>query len=164
MPAMNTSLSTRKVLIMEWVHGDRLRTAYTSAAAPGVSSSGDDLRLVEIGVRCSLEQMLEEGFYHAGEAGEVAGGGLVSAVRVPHIRSAWLAVWFHHHAVPWLAGSVVPVGPVTPPCIQTTAWPCPACRPPPRQSAAHAGREAGLPGLRHVWAGEPGKGGFGSAC
>jgi hypothetical protein len=26
----------------------------------------EDLRLVEVGVRCSLEQMLEEGFYHAG--------------------------------------------------------------------------------------------------
>ena len=29
-------------------------------------STDDDLRLVEVGVRCSLEQMLEEGFYHAG--------------------------------------------------------------------------------------------------
>eukprot|EP00955_Chlamydomonas_euryale_P020880 221331-Chlamydomonas_euryale.AAC.1 len=27
--------------------------------------SADDLSLVEIGVRCSLEQMLDEGFYHA---------------------------------------------------------------------------------------------------
>ncbi len=38
------------------------------AQAPygGAASSSDDLRLVEVGVRCSLEQMLEEGFYHAG--------------------------------------------------------------------------------------------------
>jgi hypothetical protein len=34
---------------------------------PGAAQVQEDLRLVEIGVRCSLEQMLEEGFYHAGE-------------------------------------------------------------------------------------------------
>lgn len=76
-----------QVLVMEWVEGERLRTAYSAAAeasalasadplpggaaraGPGPffppSSSEDDLRLVEVGVRCSLEQMLEEGFYHA---------------------------------------------------------------------------------------------------
>ncbi|KAL4451900.1 hypothetical protein ABPG75_007562 [Micractinium tetrahymenae] len=88
-PRMHTELCTRKVLVMEWVDGERLRTAYSAAveasvlasadvppggaARPGPgpafasssSSSSDDLRLVEVGVRCSLEQMLEEGFYHA---------------------------------------------------------------------------------------------------
>ncbi|GAB4819247.1 hypothetical protein N2152v2_006293 [Parachlorella kessleri] len=68
-PEMNLELTTRKVLVMEWVDGERLRTAYTAAAAPtggtGARGSNDDLRLVEVGVRCSLEQMLEEGFYHA---------------------------------------------------------------------------------------------------
>ncbi|PRW57519.1 putative aarF domain-containing kinase chloroplastic [Chlorella sorokiniana] len=78
-PRMHTELCTRKVLVMEWVDGERLRTAYSAArdatvatidvpGAPlsgGASSSNDDLRLVEVGVRCSLEQMLEEGFYHA---------------------------------------------------------------------------------------------------
>ena len=39
------------------------------------SGSKDDLRLVEIGVRCSLEQMLEEGFYHAGGWPAVRGAG-----------------------------------------------------------------------------------------
>ncbi len=29
------------------------------------AGAADDLRLVEVGVQCSLEQMLEEGFYHA---------------------------------------------------------------------------------------------------
>jgi predicted unusual protein kinase regulating ubiquinone biosynthesis (AarF/ABC1/UbiB family) len=80
---MHMALCTRKVLVMEWVEGERLRTAYSAAAeasAGGPSSSGtegrsDDLRLVEVGVRCSLEQMLEEGFYHAGERGWVGGGG-----------------------------------------------------------------------------------------
>ncbi|KAI7842632.1 hypothetical protein COHA_003736 [Chlorella ohadii] len=77
-PRMHTELCTRKVLVMEWVDGERLRTAYSAArdasvatidvpGAPygGAASSSDDLRLVEVGVRCSLEQMLEEGFYHA---------------------------------------------------------------------------------------------------
>eukprot|EP00887_Chlorella_sp_A99_P007885 scaffold20.g7885.t1 len=64
-PAMDTRLTTRKVLVMEWVHGERLRTAFTAASAAAAASSSDDLRLVEVGVRCSLEQMLEEGFYHA---------------------------------------------------------------------------------------------------
>lgn len=65
-----------QVLVMEWVEGERLRTAYSAAAEasalastdlPGgaaragprsslPSSSADDLRLVEVGVRCSLEQ------------------------------------------------------------------------------------------------------------
>ncbi|KFM24855.1 putative aarF domain-containing protein kinase, chloroplastic [Auxenochlorella protothecoides] len=31
----------------------------------GGAASSDDLRLVDIGVRCSLEQMLEQGYYHA---------------------------------------------------------------------------------------------------
>jgi hypothetical protein len=88
-----------QVLTMEWIDGERLRTAGTSAAersaaTPGVGSSGtstsaagggssfassssssssvvrdprrlEDLAMVEVGVRCSLEHMLEEGFYHA---------------------------------------------------------------------------------------------------
>ncbi|KAL4853347.1 putative aarF domain-containing protein kinase [Chlorella vulgaris] len=74
-PRMHAAMCTRKVLVMEWVEGERLRTAY-SAAREGVAGGGqaaigvpggtsDDLRLVEVGVRCSLEQMLEDGFYHA---------------------------------------------------------------------------------------------------
>eukprot|EP00198_Chlamydomonas_reinhardtii_P004341 XP_001693677.1 predicted protein [Chlamydomonas reinhardtii] len=78
-------ISVVNILTMEWIDGERLRTAGTSAAergATGAPSSTrtfsapasaaaldarrlEDLALVEVGVRCSLEQMLEEGFYHA---------------------------------------------------------------------------------------------------
>lgn len=97
-PHMYTELTTPRVLVMEWIDGDRLRTASqqapaaaaaaaspVAAAAAGSSRLGlsaaevaNDLRLVEIGVRCSLEQMLEEGFYHAGRCGE--GALLITAV------------------------------------------------------------------------------------
>lgn len=93
-PKMYTGWTTSRVLVMEWIEGERLRSASRQAPAAGVaataaaaatagsSSSGaqvvmrqqltqqqhsspeqvaEDLRLVEIGVRCSLEQMLEEG-------------------------------------------------------------------------------------------------------
>lgn len=92
-PKMYTEWTTARVLVMEWIEGERLRSASkqapaaaaaVAAAATGSSGSGsaaqvamrqqliqqqrsspeqvaEDLRLVEIGVRCSLEQMLEEG-------------------------------------------------------------------------------------------------------
>lgn len=101
-PKMYTEWTTSRVLVMEWIEGERLRSAskqapavaatggaaapaaVTPVASSGVSSSAvsskaavrrqlvqqhhsspeqvaEDLRLVEIGVRCSLEQMLEEG-------------------------------------------------------------------------------------------------------
>lgn len=84
-PAMRRELTTKKVLVMEWIEGERLRSAYaaasdkrredsssSSAANDGAANSGytkaaalEDLKMVEIGVVCSLEQMLEVGFYHA---------------------------------------------------------------------------------------------------
>lgn len=45
-----------RVLIMEWVEGQRLSDG-------GVTS--EDLRMVEVGVYCSLSQLLDSGFYHA---------------------------------------------------------------------------------------------------
>ena len=36
-----------------------------AALAAGIPGGQGDLELVEVGVRCSLEQMLEEGFYHS---------------------------------------------------------------------------------------------------
>ncbi|GAB2209495.1 hypothetical protein Droror1_Dr00026713, partial [Drosera rotundifolia] len=51
-PHMYIKKSTSKVLVMEWVEGGRL-------------SEVNDLRLVEVGVYCSLNQLLEYGFYHA---------------------------------------------------------------------------------------------------
>lgn len=76
-PGMVTDLTTARVLVMEWVDGDRLRTAY-SAVGGGADDDGafpsfrqappsgseDDIRLVEIGVKCSLEQLLEFGYFH----------------------------------------------------------------------------------------------------
>ena len=47
-------LTTRRVLVMEWVDGVRLRSAATGSALP---RGREDLRLVEIGVHCSLEQV-----------------------------------------------------------------------------------------------------------
>ena len=44
---------------MEWVDGTRLKS---SAQGGG---GREELQMVEIGVRCSLEQMLEEGYYHS---------------------------------------------------------------------------------------------------
>ncbi|GIL84429.1 hypothetical protein Vretimale_15898 [Volvox reticuliferus] len=89
-PYIYDEYTTAKILTMEWIEGERLRTAGSSiserdpasskVSATRSDSSGssrgnvgpltdpqrlEDLALVEVGVRCSLEQMLEEGFYHA---------------------------------------------------------------------------------------------------
>lgn len=61
-PEMYFDLTTSKVLVMEWVDGQKLRTG---TAAKEILTTKEDLRLVDVGIRCSLEQMLEEGFYHA---------------------------------------------------------------------------------------------------
>lgn len=81
-PHMYTDLTTPRALVMEWVDGVRLRTAASAARdsgragtppaageALGDANGGgvpytkeqaqDALRLVEVGVQCSLEQMLE---------------------------------------------------------------------------------------------------------
>ncbi|GLI66135.1 hypothetical protein VaNZ11_009866 [Volvox africanus] len=84
-PYIYDEYTTAKILTMEWIEGERLRTAGSSVserAPPSNNASAtrssrasigplsdsqrlEDLALVEVGVRCSLEQMLEEGFYHA---------------------------------------------------------------------------------------------------
>ncbi|KAL6984236.1 hypothetical protein U1Q18_017613 [Sarracenia purpurea var. burkii] len=51
-PEMYAEQTTRRVLIMQWVEGKRL-------------SEVKDLYLVEVGVYCSFNQLLECGFYHA---------------------------------------------------------------------------------------------------
>ena len=84
-PDMVRDLTTSRVLVMEWVDGERLRTAYSAVSGtssssttdssgassfnslpppPPPSGSEDDIRLVEIGVKCSLEQLLEYGYFH----------------------------------------------------------------------------------------------------
>uniref|UniRef100_A0A6N2L2K4 Protein kinase domain-containing protein n=1 Tax=Salix viminalis TaxID=40686 RepID=A0A6N2L2K4_SALVM len=51
-PNMYVENTTRRVLVMEWVEGKKL-------------SEVKDLYLVEVGVYCSFNQLLEYGFYHA---------------------------------------------------------------------------------------------------
>ncbi|ERM94356.1 hypothetical protein AMTRI_Chr04g252440 [Amborella trichopoda] len=51
-PEMYLDLTSRHVLIMEWVEGKKLAEV-------------KDLHLVEVGVYCSLTQLLDYGFYHA---------------------------------------------------------------------------------------------------
>ncbi|XP_066349649.1 uncharacterized aarF domain-containing protein kinase At1g71810, chloroplastic-like isoform X2 [Miscanthus floridulus] len=51
-PEMYLEQTRRRVLIMEWIEGEKL-------------SEVRDQYLVEIGVYCSLSQLLEYGFYHA---------------------------------------------------------------------------------------------------
>ncbi|KAL2335002.1 hypothetical protein Fmac_016215 [Flemingia macrophylla] len=51
-PLMYMEYTTRKVLVMEWIEGEKL-------------SEVKDLYLIEVGVYCSFNQLLECGFYHA---------------------------------------------------------------------------------------------------
>ena len=61
-PKIYSDLTTRKVLVMEWVDGFRL-TDSASLAQYGLDRS----KLVDTLVQCSLRQILENGFFHAGE-------------------------------------------------------------------------------------------------
>ncbi|CAG9466453.1 unnamed protein product [Pedinophyceae sp. YPF-701] len=58
-PHMYPELTSRRVLVMEWVNGTKLRSA------PGERGRAEDLALVEVGVQLSLEQVVDRGFYHA---------------------------------------------------------------------------------------------------
>ncbi|KAK7271001.1 hypothetical protein RJT34_26571 [Clitoria ternatea] len=51
-PLMYLEYTTRKILVMEWIEGEKL-------------SEVKDLYLIEVGVYCSFNQLLECGFYHA---------------------------------------------------------------------------------------------------
>ncbi|KAL6269431.1 hypothetical protein ACE6H2_026342 [Prunus campanulata] len=51
-PEMYLDYTTRRVLVMEWVEGQKL-------------SEVNDLYMVEVGTYCSFNQLLECGFYHA---------------------------------------------------------------------------------------------------
>ena len=54
---MLLELTTPRVLIMEWVEGKRLRRAGRNGEGPSREELQADLKLVEIGVQCSLEQV-----------------------------------------------------------------------------------------------------------
>ena len=56
-PEMLLEMTTPRVLIMEWIEGRRLRRAGKDGFGPTQAELQDDLKLVEIGVQCSLEQV-----------------------------------------------------------------------------------------------------------
>lgn len=59
-PKIYWEYTNRRVLTMEWINGLKL-TQVNEIAALGV----DARYLVEVGVQCSLRQLLEHGFFHA---------------------------------------------------------------------------------------------------
>ena len=59
-PAIHREATSRRVLTMEWIDGVKL-TNLDAVRSMGVDP--DDM--VEVGVNCSLQQLLEHGFFHA---------------------------------------------------------------------------------------------------
>jgi predicted unusual protein kinase regulating ubiquinone biosynthesis (AarF/ABC1/UbiB family) len=59
-PHIYEEYTARRVLTMEWIEGTKL-TQIDSLARQGI----DATRLIEVGVQCSLRQLLEHGFFHA---------------------------------------------------------------------------------------------------
>jgi predicted unusual protein kinase regulating ubiquinone biosynthesis (AarF/ABC1/UbiB family) len=59
-PKVYSDLTTRKVLVMEWVDGFRLTDSASLA-----KYDLDTKKLVDTLVQCSLQQILENGFFHA---------------------------------------------------------------------------------------------------
>lgn len=59
-PKIYWDYTGRRVLTMEWINGTKL-TKIKEIQAQGI----DATHLVEVGVQCSLQQLLEHGFFHA---------------------------------------------------------------------------------------------------
>jgi aarF domain-containing kinase len=59
-PTIHWSATSSRVLTMDWVDGVKL-----SDAAGIAARGGDVVRLVGVGIRCSLRQLLESGYFHA---------------------------------------------------------------------------------------------------
>ena len=59
-PKIYKELTSRRVLTMEWIEGTKL-TNLDDVQKLGI----DPDEMIEIGVQCSLEQLLEHGFFHA---------------------------------------------------------------------------------------------------
>jgi predicted unusual protein kinase regulating ubiquinone biosynthesis (AarF/ABC1/UbiB family) len=59
-PSIYWKYTGRRVLTMEWITGTKL-TNLEAVAAQGLNAT----YLVEVGVQCSLRQLLEHGFFHA---------------------------------------------------------------------------------------------------
>ncbi|MEH2449162.1 MAG: AarF/ABC1/UbiB kinase family protein [Nostoc sp.] len=59
-PQIYWEYTNRRVLTMEWINGTKL------TQTKEISAQGIDARyLIEVGVQCSLRQLLEHGFFHA---------------------------------------------------------------------------------------------------
>ncbi|MBD2358065.1 AarF/ABC1/UbiB kinase family protein [Tolypothrix sp. FACHB-123] len=59
-PKIYWEYTNRRVLTMEWINGIKL------TQTPEIKARGIDARyLIEVGVQCSLRQLLEHGFFHA---------------------------------------------------------------------------------------------------
>lgn len=59
-PSIYPEYTGRRVLTMEWINGIKL-TALDELVARGI----DPTHVIEVGVQCSLRQLLEHGFFHA---------------------------------------------------------------------------------------------------
>ena len=59
-PKIYWEYTGRRVLTMEWINGTKL-THIKEIQAQGINAT----HLVEVGVQCSLQQLLEHGFFHA---------------------------------------------------------------------------------------------------
>ncbi|MFN9619591.1 MAG: ABC1 kinase family protein [Synechococcaceae cyanobacterium] len=59
-PAIHWQATSRRVLTMEWIDGTKLTNL---AAVRALGIDPDDM--VQVGVNCSLQQLLEHGFFHA---------------------------------------------------------------------------------------------------
>jgi len=59
-PKIYNEITSRRVLTMEWIEGTKL-TNLDDVKKLGI----DPDEMIEIGVQCSLEQLLEHGFFHA---------------------------------------------------------------------------------------------------
>jgi predicted unusual protein kinase regulating ubiquinone biosynthesis (AarF/ABC1/UbiB family) len=59
-PEIYWDYTARRVLTMEWIEGTKL-TQVEAITAQGIDATA----LIEVGVQCSLRQLLEHGFFHA---------------------------------------------------------------------------------------------------
>ncbi len=74
-PRIHWEATARRVLTMEWIDGVKL-TDRARMAAKGL----EVVDFVDVGVECTLRQLLDKGYFHAGVA---AAGALIYAIAMP---------------------------------------------------------------------------------